>query len=706
VSHGGIKPGNHHQGLTGGRFTGTFQVVARFLSAEKANSIRTGRPTRGDDHDSPIGQEPPEMTDDPYDVFICYRTNDDHQWAANFIAGELKWKFPGLRIFLSADVIKPGQNYTLELPKAAGSATILLALIGKNWFELDVDGEKRINKPDDILRQELISAFKNRVQVVPIMLDGADRLVRADLPAEISGLADQHAITMTARNQKDAVESIFQVVAEQPEIAAKLERLKKQQQAVVRRVVTAVLVVVTVAFFLFRQNEDAPDTIACGPGVVVADISLYGNLDTGALLRNLSGECAQSLSIQFAAAGDMAATLTKSPTVVAMITSDPAAVTNLFGPDADRQGDWKNIPAQALQWVTVGLDPATMYVSREQPTQHHNEILTVSLTSASTVAFRQDSPTEPVASAAAGVLRTVGAPVPIASTADFFSGTKACPLNVIIPGSLSPSCSSNNSRRATVVESSGTFVGSPIFGAILAHPNDPDLSPSPLVRAAAGRLLADLRSHCTTLGLINLPGTPGTYLPSVRNLEPLRFRQSVQTTTVIDSSVSMATTRDQNGHGTTTPIDAAKEGVEQFVEQSSLQSNDHLTVFATQTGRQSAGQSRVEVAATDETVRLPTLVARGGSRFPTALRRANRINAEKAHAEQKHKVLLLTDGVNVFTEASLKGAALNDLTVLVIGNTRGCVNVPRAVSSRCYTATASAADVSEQLAHISHGFSR
>jgi hypothetical protein len=66
---------------------------------------------------------------------------------------------------------------------------VLLAVIGPRWLmAARADGRRRIDDPEDWIRRELAEAFAARVRVIPVLTDGADMPIEADLPADIAAL--------------------------------------------------------------------------------------------------------------------------------------------------------------------------------------------------------------------------------------------------------------------------------------------------------------------------------------------------------------------------------------------------------------------------------------------------------------------------------------------------------------------------------------
>jgi hypothetical protein len=123
-------------------------------------------------------------------LFINYRTADT-KTAASALARALKQEFEPGQIFIDYRGIEGGEPWKAHLRQRVEQATVLFALIGKDWLR-SVDPktcERRLDQKDDWVRVEIECAIKNGRKVVPILIDGAPGLEQDDLPASIQPIA-------------------------------------------------------------------------------------------------------------------------------------------------------------------------------------------------------------------------------------------------------------------------------------------------------------------------------------------------------------------------------------------------------------------------------------------------------------------------------------------------------------------------------------
>jgi hypothetical protein len=133
-------------------------------------------------------------------VFINYRTGDG-DWAATLIARELIERFGRENVFFASKSIRVGEDFPQVILPGLRRCEAFLAVIGPGWLSAkDRDGQRRIDNPQDWVRLEIEEALRHGLRVIPVLLDGADRLATEDLPDEISALAQRQHLHLRHRN--------------------------------------------------------------------------------------------------------------------------------------------------------------------------------------------------------------------------------------------------------------------------------------------------------------------------------------------------------------------------------------------------------------------------------------------------------------------------------------------------------------------------
>jgi hypothetical protein len=137
-------------------------------------------------------------------VFINYRYVDNPLGVAG-IRQHLAGEFGPELIFRDCDSLEAGTHYPTGIRAALENADVVLAVIGPQWLTLTdpETGMRLIDRPADWVRQELATAFRRKITVLPVLLkdtpESAGPPIPADLPADIRPLAGIQAFEISQR---------------------------------------------------------------------------------------------------------------------------------------------------------------------------------------------------------------------------------------------------------------------------------------------------------------------------------------------------------------------------------------------------------------------------------------------------------------------------------------------------------------------------
>ncbi|WP_380285969.1 toll/interleukin-1 receptor domain-containing protein [Kitasatospora purpeofusca] len=133
-------------------------------------------------------------------IFVNYRTSDEEA-TATLVDRELSRVFGTANVFRASKSIGAGSRFPRELLTAVRRSSVLLAVIGPRWLEAeDSGGRSLLEDAEDWTRREISEALETGAVVVPLLVGGAKRLRREDLPAEIAELADCQYRRLDHRN--------------------------------------------------------------------------------------------------------------------------------------------------------------------------------------------------------------------------------------------------------------------------------------------------------------------------------------------------------------------------------------------------------------------------------------------------------------------------------------------------------------------------
>jgi hypothetical protein len=129
-------------------------------------------------------------------VFISYRREDTGA-AAEHLHASLSQRLGADSVFRDLVTIQPGQDFSSVIDEAIRQTSVLIALIGPRWLTITGrGGRRRLDSPNDPVRQEIESALSLNVPVIPVLVDDARMPTRSQLPRSIAELAKRNAYTL------------------------------------------------------------------------------------------------------------------------------------------------------------------------------------------------------------------------------------------------------------------------------------------------------------------------------------------------------------------------------------------------------------------------------------------------------------------------------------------------------------------------------
>ena len=130
-------------------------------------------------------------------IFVSYR-REDAEGQAGRLFDDLVRHFGEDSVFMDVVGIEPGRDFRRAIDEQVASCGVLLAVIGKNWFDAqDESGRRRLDDPMDFVRLETASALKRDIPVIPVLVRGASMPRAEQLPPDLAELAYRNAVELT-----------------------------------------------------------------------------------------------------------------------------------------------------------------------------------------------------------------------------------------------------------------------------------------------------------------------------------------------------------------------------------------------------------------------------------------------------------------------------------------------------------------------------
>ena len=122
-------------------------------------------------------------------------------------------------VFMDIDDIPIGTDFKKYVDGVLRKCDILLAVVGTKWLGAEVVGTPRIFNEADPVRNELLSALRLNIPIIPVLVDGAKMPEAKDLPNDLTELAARNATEVSSGRDFDVhtkrlIRSIDRIVAE------------------------------------------------------------------------------------------------------------------------------------------------------------------------------------------------------------------------------------------------------------------------------------------------------------------------------------------------------------------------------------------------------------------------------------------------------------------------------------------------------------
>ena len=195
------------------------------------------------------------MTKARSSVFLNYRSDDTKAVAAR-LAADLRKSFRADQVFQDFSSIAPGAEWSESLEHGLKICAAVLVLIGRNWLQIiDGEGKRRLDLPEDWVRQEIATVLKVReVRVFPVLVDDASMPASNELPEEIRALTRRQAIHLTTRHWEKDVATLVENLRRTPGLV--------KPRSWIPQVVFVLLVAVVLAVALGRGLQKSESTLS------------------------------------------------------------------------------------------------------------------------------------------------------------------------------------------------------------------------------------------------------------------------------------------------------------------------------------------------------------------------------------------------------------------------------------------------------------
>lgn len=144
-------------------------------------------------------------------IFISYRREDSAATVGR-VYDRLVSAFGRAAVFKDVDSIPLGVDFHAYIDGVLRHCSAVLVIIGPQWLSIaDSAGHHRLDNPQDVVRQEVESALRLGLPVVPVLVQGASMPPRDALPQSLQTLASRNG--MPIRYDPDFEHDMWRLVA-------------------------------------------------------------------------------------------------------------------------------------------------------------------------------------------------------------------------------------------------------------------------------------------------------------------------------------------------------------------------------------------------------------------------------------------------------------------------------------------------------------
>ena len=140
-------------------------------------------------------------------IFISYRVQDTAGETGR-LADALKQHFADDQLFMDIENLEPGADFTQAIDHSLGICEVMLVVIGPRWTGPREGKPSRIYEEDDWVRQEVSTALRRNVRVVPLLVDGGTLPPAEDLPPELQPLLKRQCMEISNKRWRYDTEQL------------------------------------------------------------------------------------------------------------------------------------------------------------------------------------------------------------------------------------------------------------------------------------------------------------------------------------------------------------------------------------------------------------------------------------------------------------------------------------------------------------------
>ncbi|MEE4280108.1 MAG: toll/interleukin-1 receptor domain-containing protein [Halieaceae bacterium] len=136
-------------------------------------------------------------------IFLSYRRADSSA-SAGRISDRLQSRFGDNQVFQDVETVPLGVDFREFVAQKLEACDVLLVVMGDNWLGV-VEGEeqRRIDRPDDLVRLEVEAALQREIPVIPVLVGSKPVPSEAELPDSLKNLSYRNGVEVRSDGSFD-----------------------------------------------------------------------------------------------------------------------------------------------------------------------------------------------------------------------------------------------------------------------------------------------------------------------------------------------------------------------------------------------------------------------------------------------------------------------------------------------------------------------
>jgi len=145
-------------------------------------------------------------------ICVSYRRADAKAIAGR-IYDRLCARYSIEAVFFDVDKIPAGTDFRTHIQEVLDRSDVVLVIVGSRWVGPQDGSRARIHDQDDPVRVEVQTALTKKLNIIPLLVDGATMPSAAELPEGIKPFAYRNALPVdSGRDFKMHIERVIQAI--------------------------------------------------------------------------------------------------------------------------------------------------------------------------------------------------------------------------------------------------------------------------------------------------------------------------------------------------------------------------------------------------------------------------------------------------------------------------------------------------------------